>query len=389
MKLHVNPIFYKRGNLNLILAKNEEVILTHGDKFSLLPDEFEYEIRVARDVINIGRETGTDIVAEPSSTDFRVRNIVEINRNLESGNMATSLSQIYANNVSNESDMDNDDMDPDRTPSPDALAAVINAMPSSSSNVTSTVNSSQNTRKRAHDDDDDPCESSSKRKSPCQELDAQVNSAELPSRNLPEPSVIAEENATAIPLIKIKPDPQNQNDNQVNSSSTAQSTSNPPDHIKQTIQIKPDPDSTSSTLQAGNNADACKSSSGTAVIIKTENAPTSQTQNANPNQNVPAAIALRPSCEHGIRCYRNTPEHRRDTAHPTDADYRRPNYPPAPSDAPHCQFGSSCYRRNPDHFRTLQHPSSSKKSLRSYNHNILNCIQFRSLFNLACCSDSR
>lgn len=346
------------------MAKNEEVNLTHGDKFSLLPNEFEYEIRVAKDVTNIGRETETDIVAEPPSTEFRVRNIVEINLNLESGNMPTSLSQICANIISNESEMDNDDIDPDRTPSPDALAAAISAIPSSSSNVTSTENSSQNIRKRSHDDSDDPCESSSKRKTPCQE---NSSSAQLPSSNLPEPSVIAsEENPTAIPLTKIKPDPDNRSDDQVNSSSTVQSTSNQgrsDEHVKPSIPIKPDPDSTSSTPQGGNNADACKSSSATAVIIKTENAPTSQAQNANPNQNVQAAIVLRPSCEHGIRCYRNTPDHRRDTAHPTDADYRRPIYPPAPTNAPQCQFGASCYRRNPDHFRTLQHPPSSKQKI--------------------------
>lgn len=68
---------------------------------------------------------------------------------------------------------------------------------------------------------------------------------------------------------------------------------------------------------------------------------------------------LRASCEFGIRCYRKTIEHRRESAHPGDSDYRRPNFPPAPPGSPMCPYGPSCYRRNPDHFQEFAHPASS------------------------------
>ncbi|XP_063703286.1 aprataxin and PNK-like factor isoform X2 [Culicoides brevitarsis] len=71
---------------------------------------------------------------------------------------------------------------------------------------------------------------------------------------------------------------------------------------------------------------------------------------------------LRDSCEFGIRCYRRNVEHRRQLAHPGDADYRRPNYPPAPPGSPMCPYAARCYRRNPDHFLEYAHPPSTGPS---------------------------
>uniref|UniRef100_A0A336LHW4 CSON010461 protein n=1 Tax=Culicoides sonorensis TaxID=179676 RepID=A0A336LHW4_CULSO len=48
----------------------------------------------------------------------------------------------------------------------------------------------------------------------------------------------------------------------------------------------------------------------------------------------------RESCEYGVGCYRRNLEHRREQAHPGDADYRRPDYPPAPPGTPPCPYGN-------------------------------------------------
>lgn len=149
------------------------------------------------------------------------------------------------------------------------------------------------------------------RKRSCDEV---ANSPPKRSKITSEPSMASTSTSSTIPLIvKIKPDPDSTTNNRVPSTSSGVTT------------IKPDPD---------------------APEVKVKSEPIDQ--------------SLRRSCEHGIRCYRNTPDHRRDFAHPTDADYRRPNFPEPPQGTPACPWGSSCYRRNPQHFQSLSHPPSSK-----------------------------
>lgn len=116
--------------------------------------------------------------------------------------------------------------------------------------------------------------------------------------------------------------------------------------------IKPDPDAEEETSAEGTSSKSPQDSTATAPPEVKKETPDSST-----------GPPLRPSCQFGIGCYRHTPDHRAQFAHPHDADYRRPSLPPAPSDAPHCPFGASCYRRNPQHFRDLQHPDSSRYSL--------------------------
>lgn len=65
---------------------------------------------------------------------------------------------------------------------------------------------------------------------------------------------------------------------------------------------------------------------------------------------------IRVSCKYGVRCCRRNPKHRIIEAHPSDNDYRRPNYPTPPKGTPDCRFGDLCYRRNPIHFRDFSHP---------------------------------
>lgn len=118
-----------------------------------------------------------------------------------------------------------------------------------------------------------------------------------------------------------------------------------------TTVIKPDPDANSSSPDEGTSSKSPQDSTANPVEVKKETADSS------------TGPPLRPSCQFGIACYRHTPDHRAQFAHPHDTDYRRPTFPPAPADAPHCPFGASCYRRNPQHFRDLQHPDSSRYSL--------------------------
>lgn len=327
---HVNPIFYKKSGSveSLILMKDLEVTLVNRDKFSLLPNEFEYEVRV--EIETPAPEALA--TAEETTSELRVRNIGDINSNLEAGTMATSLSQVLANstvveatNETNESDSDHTPSDLDMTP-PDFAA-------------NSTDPSDwRPTRKRSIEENLEAEESNKKMKS--------SNSEQVVSKDGATSSVQSEINNNATSMtpqepsksvsideVKIKPDPD----------SVAQSSNN-------LVKIKPDPDvpssSTSNTAALPINI---KSDPDTAEVpVKKEDPPTA------------ALPAFRPSCQFGVRCYRHAPDHRTEFAHPADADYRRPDFPPAPAGTPDCPFGASCYRRNPDHFVRLQHPSSSE-----------------------------
>ncbi|KAG5670966.1 hypothetical protein PVAND_001194 [Polypedilum vanderplanki] len=82
----VNPIFYKINGKDgpvEILRKDSVVALGNRDMFSLLPNEFEFTIKIEDN---------------ENTSAFRVRPINEINDNLEAGEMAVSLSQIMGEN---------------------------------------------------------------------------------------------------------------------------------------------------------------------------------------------------------------------------------------------------------------------------------------------------
>lgn len=307
---HVNPIFYQiRGsNASSMLTKDDaEILLGELDKFSLLPNDYEYEIRIARE-----------------QAEVRVRNVVEINDNLEAGNMATSLSQIIAAGEASAAPSGQPDEDADKTLSPDKAGSSCN-------------------RKRACEGSDTSEEGSKRRKNST----AEQNAAEIST-------------ATGS-SITIKPDPD---------ATTITTTSGPAAAASSgsVITIKPDPDAgpaATSSGTAGSNVtikpdlDAVKTepvktstqNTSSSTVVK-PTTPTTPVNQSNPGQ--------RQSCQYGVRCYRNTPEHRREVAHPTDQDYRRPTYPPAPSGTADCPWGASCYRRNPEHFQVLQHPPASK-----------------------------
>jgi aprataxin and PNK-like factor len=246
---HKNPIYFSKTGSDSkdILYQDGEIDLDNNDFFSLLPNECEFQIK-----IDINNEDNNQ------AASFRVREVTEINDNLEAGAMPVSLSQV--------------------------LRDTDVAQPQVSS-------SSSSTRKRS----------------------------------------IESESTNELPK-KIKTEPKDESESNTASTSTASTTNSP-----NKVQIKPDPDSTNEAPSTTSN-------------VKQE-PDSSDTQSA-PN--------VRQSCEHGIRCFRHNPEHRRDQAHPGDNDYRRPEFPPAAPNAPRCPYWAACYRRNPDHFRMFEHPPSCK-----------------------------
>lgn len=236
--LHVNPIFYKQiGHTQYqILHENDSVFLEDKECFSLLPNEFFYEVRVVRDENGIvAEEAGNNIV--------RVRSTAQIN-----SETLPSLAPLPGN-------------DPEDLSRIQQQGSRENEEPS---------------RKRSHEEDA-----------------AEVNAKR--TKSLSE-------------------------DNQ-NQSASVETVETAPT----VIVIKPDPDAPAATTEAS------ASSSVTVPIIKPE--PVSQPTKPTVKQE-PSDPTLRPSCQFGVRCYRQTPDHRASTAHPSDADYRRPSFPPAPAEAP-------------------------------------------------------
>lgn len=139
------------------------------------------------------------------------------------------------------------------------------------------------------------------------------------------------------------------------------------EHFQKEIKIKPDPDAPVDQnvipvctvfplIKPDPNGPSTSTSSVTTTVTSVKIEPPSSTVKSetvstdnNASSDNPPRRA-RSVCEFGIRCYRMQTEHRRDHAHPGDADYRRPDFLPAPNDAPDCEYGASCYRRNPSHF---------------------------------------
>lgn len=236
-----------------------------------MPDSHEFTVKIFDD-------------SEVETAAFRVRNITEINDNLECGDIAVTLSQVM-----------------------DELPVAENNQPQ--------VSSSSKDRKRSHSENSENAVENENQDEPKK---PKIEPVEPPP---PADELPAACSSTSLAIIAtIKPDPDSTNStDQSNSIMPSVSLSN----------VKQEPDSSS---------------------VKTE-------PNNDPPQQQPN---LRRSCDFGVRCFRHTPEHRREFAHPGDADYRRPAFPSAVPNSPRCPYWESCYRRNPDHFRMFEHPSSCK-----------------------------
>lgn len=277
---HTNPIFYKLNDQpqTKILTKDTEVTLKHKDKFSLLPNEFEYEVRVIEQA--------------------------------------------------NEASMDH------------IINETASAVTSASTGYTSAGSSSADARKRSHEGGQ-----------------AAVDAKRLKSSN-EQAGSSSNDPAGIVPVAPIiKPDPDQP---------PSEPSANVPQQV-QPVRIKPEP------LSQPADAAVANTSSNAAAAVANLTANTSSNAAAtipdakvkpDPEQPAqPAPVApnpIRPSCNYGIRCYINTADHRRDHAHPVDADYRRPVYPDPPSGTPACPFAANCYRRNPEHFMRLSHPPASQ-----------------------------
>ncbi|XP_070494081.1 aprataxin and PNK-like factor isoform X2 [Chironomus tepperi] len=329
---HQNPIFYKIKNdpKKNVLRKDSEVILGDSDRFSLLPEEFEWTIRVEQENKQNDKPTST----------FRIRQTDEINANLtqllREEYEAPDLELLETPDLEGR-----ETPDLERTPSPDNLrppegfqynqgnAFVVQAVSSSS-------------RKRSLDNSGETENIGIKKIK-------QISSAQVPSSTTSEsvqqttsdssyvvPQSSDTNNSTLLINIKHDPDSTNMNKPQQNTKDQNISTSST---------IKTEPTENNDQQPSSSNADV---KVDTSTVKKEDNLNNSSCQQP----------SVRPSCEFGIRCYRMTDEHRREYAHPMDNDYRRPNFPPAPLNAPRCPYWDSCYRRNPEHFREMAHPSS-------------------------------
>lgn len=293
-QIHTNPIFYKHASEPYkVLRTDCEILLRDRDLFSFLPmPNPEYEVKI---------ESNDD--DNNAAGGFRIRNVGEINENLEAGSISTSLSQIFGrdeeigNNRNNVPDTTEARDDPDRTPSPE------NLRPPTTNHQMSPETSNTASKRPLQDDKSEGEGSSSPKRARTNEPQTDDS---VPSSSDRAVAAIDEV------VQNIKPDPD---------STTTPTASNP---LPSTSSVKPDPD---------------------AAAVKVE---------AKPDPN------LRKSCEFGIRCFRFSADHRREFAHPQDADYRRPNFPDPPAGTPACPWNSSCYRRNPAHFQSLSHPPSSE-----------------------------
>lgn len=217
-------------------------------------------------------------------------------------------------------------LDPERTPSPEFFTALqeTNGMEISSN----AVSSSRANLKRSSDEETQNDDQAKKPKTSTTKSEVNLlESAVVPqSRDIPTTSAVV-----------IKPDP---DASEVLHAPTSSFSSN----NVVSIPIKPDPDAPD-TSEATSSSDSAAN-----PVVKAD--PESEEQNTN--------RATRESCQYGIRCYNRSENHRQAIAHPSDVDYRRPDFGTSPPNTPDCPFGAACYRRNPEHFQRLSHPPSSE-----------------------------
>jgi len=286
---HQNPIFYKLKNdpKKNVLWKDSEVLLGDSDRFSLLPEEFEWTIKIEQD---------NDQNEIPTST-FRIRQTDEINAN---------LTQLLRD--------DCETPDLERTPSPENLRPP-DTFQFNQEDALVAQGVSSSSRKRSFDN------SGEAENLEIKKLKQVSSSAEVPSSTTSEniqqttsasSAVVPQssDSSSSTLLNNIKPDPDNSTEISDQQTPTDQ-------NIATTSAIKTEPTENNDQHPSSSNSDT---KVDTSTVKKEDNPDNSSCQQQ----------AVRPSCEFGIRCYRMTDDHRREYAHPMDNDYRRPNFPAAP-----------------------------------------------------------
>lgn len=334
---HENPIYFKSGIRNDIetIIKESERELGNGDAFGLLREKFWYKIRVCNEPVN-----GSGV-----ATLLRVRPPVELNL---SQNLPQILSEVTNGRDQPESSNQapqSDDCDINREPHPVNVSTSNEVEPQQPQNplkrpITWTQACSQSIDSTTENDEPVPKRS----RDNVDESQPQVPESSIVDNNSAAPGPSNSTNSTTTDTVDVKPVPEFNN---VDSNSESQMNSEDvltPQFEHGEATPAPQQETTHTTVAAGPSNSTTTDPVDVKPIIKKEAADSS---------------ALRDSCEFGIRCYRRTPDHRAQLAHPGDNDYRRPNYPPAPPNAPPCPFGASCYRRNPQHFIDFSHPDSS------------------------------
>lgn len=292
---HQNPIFYKLKNdpKKNVLWKDSEVLLGDSDRFSLLPEEFEWTIKIEKD---------SDQSEVPTST-FRIRQTDEINAN---------LTQLLRD--------DYETPDLERTPSPENLRPPDNHQFNQDDALVAQAISSSS-RKRSFDN------SGETENLEIKKLKQVSSSAEVPSSTTSEniqqttsdSSVVPQSNDSSTLLNNIKSDPDN------NSTEISDQQKSADQNTATTSTIKTESTENNDQHPSSSNSDT---KVDTSTVKKEDNPDNSSCQQQ----------AVRPSCEFGIRCYRMTDDHRREYAHPMDNDYRRPNFPAAPQNGKYVIF---------------------------------------------------
>lgn len=233
-----------------MLAKDAETVLGPNDKFSLLPNEFVYEVRV--------------IDADSSKSDqITIKGVGKINDNLINGNINLSSPDIRESVE-----------DPERTPSPETLFA-----PNQCIDPNADALAIQTNRKRYFDANEEGNKSDG-----CKKQRPSSSAEELPTTS----TRILDLHHNGLLSILIKPDPDAASCTtiKIESSVSGTATSESPSIIG----IKSDPDGTHGS----------KSETNVRPMVK----PDSDSSKSN------GPTTVRPSCEFGIGCYRNMPEHR-------------------------------------------------------------------------------
>ncbi|KAL7022408.1 hypothetical protein ACKWTF_012230 [Chironomus riparius] len=320
---HQNPIFYKIKNdpKKNVLWKDSEVILGDSDRFSLLPEEFEWIIKI---------EQENDQNENPTSSTFRIRQTDEINAN---------LTQLLREGRETPDLEGRETPDLDRTPSPDDLRPPENFQNNQEEALVAQVVSSSN-RKRSFDNslETENHEMKKQKQIPYTQVPSSTTSENVQPKTSDSFVVPQSSNSNSCTLLpNIKPDPDSTEiNNQQNLTHQ---------NVPTTSKIK---------TESAENNDQHPSSSNSDVKVDTSTVKKEES----PGNSSCQQQTVRSSCEFGIRCYRMTDDHRREYAHPMDNDYRRPNFPAASVNAPRCPYWDACYRRNPEHFREMAHPSS-------------------------------
>ncbi|KAM9314535.1 aprataxin and PNK-like factor isoform 2-T2 [Pholidichthys leucotaenia] len=81
---------------------------------------------------------------------------------------------------------------------------------------------------------------------------------------------------------------------------------------------------------------------------------------------LPSTTAVRTPCPYGKDCYRKNPLHFQECSHPGDPDYQeQQEEEEEEEEKPECPYGTNCYRKNPLHRKEFRHSRRPARSSRT------------------------